>query len=123
MTIAFEGGLYRSMLGWLFRGPDRPMAIGHVVELEGMSVEITRITPEGAPAEAVFRFDRPLDDPSLRWLRWRDGVYVPFVPPAVGESVTLPASRSPLEAQPDELLENYREAVGRIEGASNGSNR
>jgi hypothetical protein len=51
---------------------------------------VTALTADGRPAEARFRFDRPLDDPSLRWLRWEDGVYVRFEPPPVGEKVTLP---------------------------------
>lgn len=122
LTIAFEGGLYRSILGWLFRGHDRPMRAGQVVELDGMSVEVTGITPDGVPTEAVFRFDRALEDPSLRWVRWSDGVFVPFVPPAVGETLTLPAPRNPLEARPAEMLENYRRAVDRMAaGGSSGA--
>jgi hypothetical protein len=69
---------------------DAPMRLGEQVELTGMTVEVTALTADGRPAEARFRFDRPLDDPSLRWLRWEDGVYVRFEPPPVGEKVTLP---------------------------------
>ena len=110
LSIGFEEGLYESMLGLLFRGPDRPMHAGQVVELEGMRAEVTEVTGSGEPLEARFRFDRRLEDPSLRWVRWHDGVFVPFAPPPPGESVSLPPPRGPIEAQPDELLENYRRA-------------
>ena len=42
-----------------------------------------------------IRFDVILEDPSLVWLRWDDGVYAPFVLPRVGESVVLPAVTVP----------------------------
>jgi len=67
-----------------------PMRLGERVELTGVSVEVTALTSDGRPAEARFRFDRALDDPSLLWLRWRDGVYDRFEPPPVGARVTLP---------------------------------
>jgi hypothetical protein len=67
-----------------------PMHLGERVELTGMTVEVTALTADGRPAEARFRFDRPLEDPSLRWLRWENGVYVPFEPPPVGAKVRLP---------------------------------
>lgn len=58
--------------------------------------EVTAITDDGRPAEAVFHFAAALEDPSLRWLQWENGVYVPFVLPAVGETLTLPAVTVPL---------------------------
>jgi hypothetical protein len=67
-----------------------PMRLGERIELTGVTVEVTALMADGRPAEARFHFDRALEDPSLLWLRWRDGVYVPFVPPPVGARVTLP---------------------------------
>ena len=78
-----------AMLDQLYRG-HRPMRVGEQIELHGITVEITAITADVRPAEAAFHFAKPLDDPSYRWLRWEDGVYVPFTPPRTGESVTLP---------------------------------
>ena len=57
-----------------------------------MSIVIDAITSDGRPREVVFRFDRPLEDPSLRWLHWDDGLYAPFTLPQPGETVSLPAS-------------------------------
>jgi len=73
----------------LYRG-DEPMRLGERVEMDGITIEVSALTPDGRPAEARFHFQRGLDDPSLLWLRWQDGVYVPFEPPEVGTSVTLP---------------------------------
>ena len=116
LSIAFDGGLYRTSLGWLFRGPDQPMGVGHTVELEGMTVEVTEVGENGAPTVATFRFDATLEDPSYRWVYFDDGLYVPFSPPAVGTSVRLPAPLSPMELPLDVLIEDYRKARSRTAG-------
>jgi hypothetical protein len=69
----------------------RPMTRGQRIELIGMTVEITSITEDGRPDEAAFRFRTKLENQFLRWIRWINGMFVPFTPPAVGETVTLPA--------------------------------
>ena len=83
----------------LARGPQHPMSVGQRVELTGMAVEITALTDDGRPAEASFRFAVPLEDPSLRWVQWKDGsvrrlqwkddCFGPFTPPTISESVEL----------------------------------
>jgi hypothetical protein len=42
------------------------------------------------PTRVEFRFDRPLDDPSLRFLGWLDGGLRRISMPEVGGSVDLP---------------------------------
>ena len=75
----------------ILRSSERPLVTGSVVHVAGMTATVTELTPDGRPAEALFRFDVPLEDPSLVWLRWaRDG-YEAWTPPAVGETVILPA--------------------------------
>jgi hypothetical protein len=71
----------------LFRSERNPMHVGQRVELTGLSIEVTKVTPDGRAAEAVFRFAVPLEDPSLRWLQWKDGEFIPFTPPTVGQTV------------------------------------
>ncbi len=73
----------------LFRSERNPMHVGQHVQLTGLDIEVTEITPDGRAAEAVFRFAVPLEDPSLRWLWWKDGEFIPFTPPAVGQTVNL----------------------------------
>jgi hypothetical protein len=75
----------------LFRSPSLSAADDYVDELSGMTVEVTQLTEDGRPLEAKIRFDVPLEDSSLFWLRWdwRQDAYVPFVPPVAGERVYI----------------------------------
>ena len=54
-----------------------------------MTVTITSLTADGRPAEATFRFDVPLESPSLLWLCFRGGGFEPFTPPAVGQEAEI----------------------------------
>jgi hypothetical protein len=73
----------------LLRGEDYPMSVGDRVELTGLTIAVTAVTADGRPAEAAFRFAVPLEDPSLRWLKWKAGKFVPFTPPEVGSSIEI----------------------------------
>lgn len=55
-----------------------------------MTAEIIALTGAGDPTEVAFDFGVALEDPSLRWLQYKDGAFVTFVPPPVGESIELP---------------------------------
>ena len=89
--------------GYLEHEPERmlrslevPFRSGSVVKVAGMTATITDVTTDGRPAEAVFHFDVPLEDPRFVWMRWtRNGLhgkgYEPWVVPAIGETVHLPA--------------------------------
>ena len=66
----------------LFRDEHRPLALGQKVQLTGMTAEVTELTPDNRPAEVAFRFDVPLEDPSLR-LAAVEGRPVRAVHPAV----------------------------------------
>ena len=87
VVVRPKHGYYTFMLDRLFRNDSHPMSVGQRVELTGMTVEVLSLTEDGRPAEAEFRFAVPLEDPSLRWLYWKDGVFIPFTPPAIGETV------------------------------------
>ena len=50
-----------------------------------------RSPPTTGPPRSRTASRSPLEDASLRWRVWRDGAYRPFVPPAVGGAVELPA--------------------------------
>ena len=73
------------------RSPKAPMPVGTRVELTEMQVEIIEATSAGRPVAARMHFTRPLTDPHLIFLQWRDGGYEPFPLPALGQSVTLKA--------------------------------
>jgi hypothetical protein len=97
LNVRISGGLFADPLGRLFRAKDDPMKVGEEVQLTGMNVHVTKLTENGDPQEVVFRFSVPLEDSSLRWLKWKEGIYVPFTPPEKGCSVIIPRSRSPFE--------------------------
>ena len=96
-TLRFElrGGLFDDYLGRLFRSARDPLRVGDVVEMERMRVEVVGVDKAGQPTELLFRFAVPLEDPSLVWMTWEGRGYVPFTPPAVGETVSLPPPPSP----------------------------
>lgn len=70
----------------LTRDDSHPMRLGQKVELTGVTIEITAMNEGGRPAEATFRFAKPLEDASMVWLQWIDG-YEKFTLPAIGEKV------------------------------------
>lgn len=74
-----------------FRGQEFPMALGERVELTGMTVTVTRMTADGRPAEALVRFSRPLEDPTIQWLYWdwQRETYALFDLPTVGQTVRV----------------------------------
>jgi hypothetical protein len=85
-------GFYAYVLDALFRNEDHPFSVGERVELTGMTVEIKEVTDNKQVKEAAFIFTTPLEDPSLRWLQYSNGNFVPFTPPPVGQRATLPGA-------------------------------
>jgi len=77
-------------LRWVIaRDHSQPMSPGDRVQLTGVEIEVAKVTPDGYPSEIAYRFDVPLDHPSLIWRRMRKWRFEPFAPPAVGQSVTV----------------------------------
>jgi len=64
------------------------MQPGQIVRVRDVVIEVLEVF-NGLPSKAQFRFKVPIDDPRLLWFRWRNGTYVPFTPPGVGETVTI----------------------------------
>jgi hypothetical protein len=83
-----------------FRSKDLPMKRGERIDLPGLSIEISELGMSGFPSEAVFRFDRKLEDPSFKWLKWdpETDSYTSFTPPAIGATITIsgPLAEIPL---------------------------
>jgi len=73
------------------RPPGRPLAVGQWTHLAGTDVEVTAMSHEGWPVEAIFRFDTTLEDPQFRWVEWDKsrGHFAAFQPPAIGESAIV----------------------------------
>jgi hypothetical protein len=74
----------------VFRNPvTHPMRKGDTVQLTGLTIEVTEAATDGRPVEALFRFEVPLEDPSLRWIVFKDMAYVPFSPPGIGQTIEV----------------------------------
>lgn len=80
------------------RGRAHPFAAGDRVALDGWTVEIVGVAA-ALPTVVRARFDVPLEDPSLRWVVWRDGGFVPFEVPPVGRTVAIPGD-APARVEP-----------------------
>lgn len=91
-TLSLEpgAGFLRSRPERMVRGLQQPFVQGDTVTLKGLQILVREVTPDGRPARVEFRFDVPLEDPSLRWMHWNHGSLAPYTPPAVGRSHTLP---------------------------------
>jgi hypothetical protein len=89
LAIRPRGGYLRWVLDQVFRSERRRFALGEQVRLSGMTVTINSLTADGRPAEATFRFDVPLESPSLLWLCFRGGGFEPFTPPPVGQDAVI----------------------------------
>ena len=88
-TIEVEAD-YLGFIDRLFRNEENPLAVGDRVDLKGMTATVLAVTG-GRPRRVAFRFEVPLEDASLHWLRFQEGEFVPWTPPEVGEEVILKA--------------------------------
>ncbi len=89
LRVRPRGGFLLSLTSHLLRDPSKPFT-QREVELRGLRIEVVELTDDGRPAEILARFERPLSDPKFLWLQWDEIGFAPFVPPEVGQSVTLP---------------------------------
>ncbi len=97
LAVRIEGGLHGGTLGRLFFDPDRPLLPGAEVRLSDFRARVAAADASGSPTEVVYTFDAPLEHPSLRWVAYRDGAFVPFAPPPIGQTVRLPAPIGPFD--------------------------
>ena len=89
LEVEPRSGYLDFFLDRLFRNEDNPLHVGDEVRLARMTATVLTVTPDGRPARVAFRFETPLENASLRWLRFHKGDFVPWIPPAVGEEVEL----------------------------------
>lgn len=74
---------------WVFRHSPR-LVPGAEVAIDGLTARIAGVDPDQMPIEAVFTFDRDLDDASFQWLWWTPHGFRPFNVPEIGEGVHIP---------------------------------
>jgi hypothetical protein len=93
LQVRFPRGLFPTAFSRYVRSRNDRFHVGQRFELSGFSVKVERLNAHGDPDQVLYEFAVPLEDPSLRWMQWKGGIYVPWVPPALGESEQLPPAR------------------------------
>jgi hypothetical protein len=91
LRVRVEGGFMQRGADSMLRDDRHPLLIGSTVDVAGMRVTVTDETADRRPAEVLFRFDLPLEDPSYVWMAWSREGYVPWSPPPLGVTAHLPA--------------------------------
>jgi hypothetical protein len=89
-----DGAMMRGVFETLYRSPEKPLSPGTVIDRGLFRVEILAEGADG-PTRVAFHFDRDLDDPTLRFLMWRDGDLRIATLPELGETVDIERSLGP----------------------------
>jgi hypothetical protein len=82
-------GFMQEQFNRIYRGEEERVARGDKVLFDGLEVQASRVNERGEPTGVLFRFRTLLESPDYAWVRWHDGHYVPFVPPAVGSTLLV----------------------------------
>jgi len=91
LVVEPEGTFVSRPWATMFRGPDAyPFAVGDVVRLQGLTIEVLAVDGRKRATRVEFRFDDPLERAATHWLTWSEGALVPFELPGIGEQVRLP---------------------------------
>jgi hypothetical protein len=90
LQLTLAQGLFPTPFSRYYRGPSESFRAGQALGVQGMAMEIVALNAVGDPAIIRFHFEQPLESASLRFLRYRDGQYEEWRPPALGQSVTIP---------------------------------
>ncbi len=83
-----------TMAGSLYRSAERPLLVGDRVELDGLAVEVQRISRSN-PWRVRYTFERSLDDPSFVFIHSTDQGLVRVQIPPVGMKKRLPMPQPP----------------------------
>lgn len=86
LEIRMEGGQFKVWTHALVRKSTDRWDVGRMVKRSDCTIRVLEATEEGEPVTISVEFDVPLDDPSLRWVAWEGGGYLPFELPGLGEN-------------------------------------
>ncbi len=95
LELATRGGrMMDTPFDLLYRSSRLPFRRGDIVEAGLFRVEVLETDGVG-PTRVSFRFDRPLEDPSIVFLSWREGRLCRTSMPAVGGTLDIPWTIGP----------------------------
>jgi hypothetical protein len=92
LRVRFLGGFFPTEFSRYVRSQSDRFSPGQHFEQPGLSIVVEALDAQGDPEQVLYEFAVPLEDSSLRWMRWQDGVYVPWSPPALGQTEKVPAA-------------------------------
>ncbi|MGA8642839.1 hypothetical protein [Candidatus Binatus sp.] len=92
LRVRFLGGFFPTAFSRFVRSQNDRFSVGQHFQLPGLSIVVEAFDAQGDPERVLYEFPVPLEDSSLRWMRWQDGVYVPWSPPALGHTEKLPSA-------------------------------
>ncbi len=89
LVVTSEGGFLGNSLDRLLGSSRMSFTPGQRIERPDCVAEVRELTGDGRPGKMAFHFRRDLEDPSYRWLFWKDGRVVDFRLPQIGESAMV----------------------------------
>jgi hypothetical protein len=89
LQVRFPKGFFPTAFSRYVRSQNDHFSLGQRFELPGLSVVVEALDAQGDPEQVRYDFPVPLEDPSLRWMSWHDGVYLPWTPPGIGQTETF----------------------------------
>jgi hypothetical protein len=93
LQVRFPKGFFPTAFSRYVRSQNDHFSLGQRFELPGLSVVVEALDAQGDPEQVRYDFPVPLENSSLRWMSWHDGVYVPWTPPAIGQTQTFSPER------------------------------
>jgi len=92
LVVRPESGFLSNTMQWMLRSPTEAPRVGERILTEQAEFQVRSCSASGQPSEALVVFVEPLESSRWIWMQWRGDGYVPFTPPVLGESTTLPAA-------------------------------
>ena len=86
LRVRFPDGFFPTAFSRYVRSPNERFSVGQHFDLPGLSATVEALDAQGDPEQVLYEFPVPLEDSSLRWMSWHDGVYVPWTPLAIGQT-------------------------------------
>jgi hypothetical protein len=110
LLIDYPGGILQDQMLELFRDRRLRMQRGERIELEGLTIEVLRLTADGRAAQVRFAFSDSLDSTQFIFYRWKDGEngFQRFVLPEPGQHIWVPPARFDIWNKKD-LAQTFRE--------------
>ncbi len=85
LVVSLPDGMLPDVFSRMYRDlAHNPLTAGTQIDLPRFMVTVLETAKDRQPTRIACRFPVPLEDASLCLVEWRDGQFVPFIPPEVG---------------------------------------